>query len=68
MTNALPSSGMDTIPQPFTLQGKTIYQTIDRHHGALNYYFASGREVIWLETNLSQEKIQPLFPQIIRKY
>lgn len=68
MTNALPRSGMYTAPQTFTLQGKTIYQPIDQHHNTLNYYFASGPKVIWLETNLAQEKIQPLLPEIVRKY
>lgn len=68
MTATLSRTGMYTAAQPFLVGEKTVYGTVDTHVKTLNYYFASGPEVIWLETNLSSDEIFPYLPEVIRKY
>lgn len=68
MTVALSRTGMYTAPQPIAVRDKTVYGTFGTRARTLNYYFASGREVIWLETNLSADEIFPYLPEVIEKY
>jgi hypothetical protein len=68
MTAVLPRTGMYTAAQTIEVQGKILYGTFDTHVKTINYYFTSGPEVIWLETNLSAEEISPSLPSVIDKY
>jgi hypothetical protein len=68
MTAVLPRTGMYTAAQPFTVGDETLYGTIDTHVNTVNYYFASGPEVVWLETNLTAEEISAYLPSVVEKY